>query len=261
MINALALFFIMKQKFSYRRLLISDCSEKNLDFQMLFSIFRATLRPEMHFREFRTYFFSEKLNFIDVTFVMLDQKIIGFCSAAFYKAIIDGREHTIGRAATGILENFRGNALPKWKLYKKYINYWIRHPLHKILISAYVANPLIYSMICKYTGIAYPKPFSKPPAKVLHIKDVLLKTQNLQAKENPPFVVEIHFCVAISDKEQERIFKSEDGAVKYFLQINPKFRERYGVLVIIPVNLKNISYSSVKFLYYYIKKSSQELYS
>ena len=105
-------------------------------------------------------------------------------------------------------------------------------------------------MICKYTGIAYPRPATKPPVNILSVKDELLRSQNLHSKENPPFVVEIHFCVEISDKEQERIFKSRDGAVQYYLKINPKFREQHGVLVIIPINLRNITLSSLKFLYH-----------
>jgi hypothetical protein len=243
----------MKQNFKYRQTLITEYSEKNQDFQTLFSIFRATLKPDMRFREFKAYFFSAKLDYIDVTFVLLDQKIIGFCSAAFYKSIINNEKHIIGRAATGIMENHRGNALPKWKLYKKYIYYWIKHPFQKIILSAYVANPLIYAMICKYTGVAYPQSSLEPPANIINLKNELLLSQNLLAKENPPFVVEIHFCVAISNAEQERIFKSNDGAIKYFLKINPKFRQQHGVLVIIPINLKNIMHSSFKFLYYNCK--------
>ena len=207
----------------------------------------------MVLKEFKAYYFSGKLDYIDATLVFHGDKVIGFCSAAFYKSEINHKDYTIGRAATGILESYRGNALPKWNLYKKYIHYWLKHPLRKIILSAYVANPLIYAMICKYTGFAYPRPFSEPPQKIVDIKNELLKSQRLQAKENPPFVVEIHFCVEISDKEQERIFKSKDGAVRYFLKINPKFREQHGVVVIIPVNLKNIGFSSGKFLYYYFK--------
>ncbi|MDQ6763419.1 MAG: hypothetical protein M3015_12435, partial [Bacteroidota bacterium] len=163
---------------------------------------------------------------------------------------INKKACTIGRAATGILENYRGKTLPKWKLYKKYIDYWYKHPFHQFILSAYVANPLIYSMICKYTGMAYPQSGAIPPAHIRSIKNDLLHSQNLHLKEDPEFVVEIHFCVAISEKEQERIFKSKDGAVKYFLKINPKFREQHGVLVIIPVNFKNITLSSFKFLYH-----------
>jgi len=250
----------MKQNLIYRRVYIKDCAEQNKDFKTLFNIFRQTLKPDMRFREFKAYYASAQLHYIDVTFIFIDETVIGFCAAAFYNALINGKQYTIGRAATGILESYRNNnALPKWKLYKKYIQYHIKHPLRPFVLSAYVANPLIYAMICKYTGIAYPKYSSTPPDNIVNIKNELLRSQNLHSKENPAFVVEIHFCVSIGKKDEERIFKSENGDVKYYLKINPGFRHQHGVLVIIPVTLKNITLSTSRFIYYHLRKFSISL--
>ena len=244
----------MNHKITYRRACLNKNFESDPNFQTLYHIFEATLKPGMRYREFKAYFASSRLEYIDVTFILLNQKIIGFCSAAFYESIINERKYTIGRAATGILEIHRGRTLPKWKLYKKYIQYWLKHPFRHIILSAYVANPLIYAMICKYTGVAFPRFNSAPPASIVNIKDQLLRSQNLHVRENPAFVVEIHFCVDISDLEQQRIFNSTNGDVKYFLKINPRFRQQYGVLVIIPVHFRNIIYSSGRFLYYTVGK-------
>ncbi len=238
----------MSQKISYRRLFIKDCSDENPDFLCLFDIFRSTLKPGMHFREFKAYYYSARLEYIDVTLILLDRKIIGFCAAAFYSIDIGNRRTIIGRAATGILEGHRGHTLPKWKLYGKYIRYWFRHPFRNILLSAYVANPLIYAMICKYTGIAYPRASAQAPADIVTLKNELLRSQNLHLKEGPDFVVEIHFCVAIGPRELERIYGSKDPNINYFLRINPKFTQQHGVVVIIPINAKNILLSSLRFL-------------
>lgn len=240
----------MTQKISYRRLLITDCSEENQDFLVLFDIFRATLKPDMRFLEFKAYYCSARLDYIDATLIVLRGTVIGFCAAAFYATVINKKQYTVGRAATGILEEHRGHTLPKWKLYQKYIRYWFRHPFRRTLLSAFVANPLIYAMICKYTGIAYPRQAAEPPADIIKIKNDLLRSHNLHRKEGPAFVVEIHFCVSISERELERIFTSRDRNVRYFLRINPKFRQQYGVVVLIPIHLKNILMSSGRFLYH-----------
>jgi hypothetical protein len=246
----------MRQAFSYRRILLTDCSESgsNDDVQTLFGIFRATLKPDMEFREFKAYFSSGRLEYIDVTFILDGRAVIGFCSAAFYTAHIGEREYTIGRAAIGILEQYRGSTLPKWKLYRKYIDYWLTHPLRRVILSAYVANPLIYAMICKYTGIAYPRGSGPVPEKIIRLKDALLRRQRLHAAGAHPFVVEIHFSVSIDGKELERIYTSNDRNVRYFLAINPVFRRRHGVLVLIPVSGWNILLSSGLFLYYFFGK-------
>lgn len=245
----------MRQAFSYRRILLTDCSESITNVQMLFGIFRATLKPDMQFREFKAYFYSGRLEYIDVTFILDDATVIGFCSAAFYAASIGKREYTIGRAAIGILERYRGRTLPKWKLYRKYIDYWLTHPLRRVILSAYVANPLIYAMICKYTGIAYPRMGSGPiPEKIIRLKDALLRRQRLHAAAAHPFVVEIHFSVSMGGWDLERIYTSNDRNVRYFLAINPVFRRRHGVLVLIPVSGWNILLSSGLFLYYFFGK-------
>lgn len=239
----------MLQKISYRQLFIKDCSGENPDFLCLFDIFRATLKPGMPFREFKAYYYSARLEYIDTTLILADRVIIGFCAAAFYSTDIGNRRYIIGRAATGILEGYRGHTLPKWKLYGKYIRYWFRHPFRNILLSAYVANPLIYAMICKYTGIAYPRASVRAPEDMVALKNELLRSQRLDQKEGPDFVVKIHFCVAIGPRELERIYGSKDPNINYFLRINPKFRQQHGVVVIIPVNGKNILLSSLRFLW------------
>jgi hypothetical protein len=246
---------------SYRQVVITDTSKQEADFQALFEIFSATLKPGMLFREFKAYFHSAKLEYIDITFILQQQRVIGFCSAAFYSTVIHERKTRIGRAAVGILEEYRGHTLPKWKLYRKYIRYWLRRPLGRIILSAYVANPLIYSMICKYTGIVYPRSAFQPPANITGIKNELLRSQRLQRKEGSPFVVEIHFTVTMGDGELERIFSSKDPDVQYFLRINPKFRQRHGVIVIIPVNGMNILFSSLRFVYFAILKAFSEMSS
>jgi hypothetical protein len=240
----------MHSTISYRRVILRECSTEEKDFLDLYYIFRATLKPDLSFREFRAYYYSAKLEYIDISFILSGNRIIGFCSAAFYSADAGRSKTIIGRAATGILEAYRGRALPKWKLYCKYIRYWGRHPFRSIILSAYVANPLIYAMICKYTGIAYPHPASPVPAAIIQLKDELLRGQRIGIPADNAFVVPIHFSVALGEKERQRIFTSRDPSVGYFVKINPKFLQRYGVLVIIPVNLKNILWSSWKFLYY-----------
>lgn len=240
----------MQQKPLYRHCVITDCTSQNPDFQTLFSIFRQTLKPDMRFIEFKAYYASAKLAYIDVTFILFGETIIGFCAAAFYNTVIQSKQYTIGRAAVGVLENHRGHQLPKWTLYKKYIRFWMKHPFRYFILSAYVANPLIYAMICKYTGMAYPVPTCAPPAAIVDLKNALLESQHLRSEESQNFVVEIHFCVEIKESDIKRIFSSKDKAVHYFLTINPRFRQQYGVIVIIPVNLKNILLSSLKFGYH-----------
>jgi hypothetical protein len=241
---------LMQSEIRYRRVILRECSVEDKDYMELYGIFRATLKPDISFREFKAYYQSSRLEYIDITFILAQGRVVGFCSAAFYTGMVGERMTVIGRAATGILEEYRGRTLPKWKLYWKYIAYWRRHPLRTILLSAYVANPLIYAMICKYTGIAYPHPLAPAPAAIVKLKNALMRQQRPGVPAEDGFVMPIHFSVAIGKKEQERIRASRDPAIGFFVQINPRFLQQYGVLVIIPIGLRNILWSSWKFVYH-----------
>jgi len=240
----------MSKNVTYQSFLIKAPLTNCTDFYRLYSIFKDTLKPGMRFIEFRAYYASETLEYIDTTLVLKDNKVVGFCAAAFYSITAGNRQYTIGRAATGVLPDYRGNTLPKWMLYKKYMRYWFANPLKKLVITAYVANPLIYAMICKYTGIAYPRRSVTPPPSVLTLKEHLLETQRLQKSETSPFVMRIHFCVEISDAENERIVTSKDANVLHYLILNPNYRRQFGVMVIIPVTLHNILLSICRFLHH-----------
>ncbi len=243
---------------NYYRRKIYNLSTADANTNRLFEIFKQTLKPDMSYREFLAYYQSIKLDYIDVSFVELKGVTIAFCAAAFYKATIAGKSAIIGRAATGVLPSYRGNMLPKWKLYFKFIRYKLFHPGSYVILSAYVANPIIYAMICKYTGWAYPKENQQIPDSIVEIKNNLLHSQGLKKKEGPAFVIKIHFNVHMGVEMVTRIYASKDKHLLFFLSINPLFQQQFGVVTIIPVTMKNCVVSSIKFLYFQVIKFFQQ---
>ena len=219
---------------------ITTCETSSKKFMHLYSIFTATLHPGMSFRKFRAFYYSKSLDYIDVTFMYRAGKQIGFCAAAFYRTTMDGRPVVIGRAATGMLPDERGGRLPVRSLYAKYMCYKLRHPLARILLTVYVANPLMYAMICKYTGIVYPRLAVDVNGKITRLKDNILQHGNLKEKELSPFVVKVHFKVQLGEDIIKRSLESNDIFVRYYLSINPHFQQQCGVLTIVPVTWENV---------------------
>lgn len=240
----------MQKKFISKQAIIKECTESNDDFRRLFLIFRLTLRPGMSYREFTFYYRSKNLEYIDATFLYDQDLIIGFCAAAFYST---GKKSTIGRSATGLNEDYQGKALPKWTLYKKYIRYKVANPLKQIVLTAYVANPLIYSMICKYTGIVYPRFTVEVPDKLTKIKNDVLIASGLQKREKRPFVVQIHFDVHKGEKLKQRISESTNVHVQFFIR-QTGLQQQTTLLVIIPVSWLNIIFTTAFFIKHYSAK-------
>ncbi|MBE7170169.1 MAG: hypothetical protein INR73_06245 [Williamsia sp.] len=223
-----------------RNCIITTCESDCKDFMELYAIFTATLYPGMSFRKFRAFYYSKSLDYIDVTFMYSAGRQIGFYAAAFYRTTISDRPVVIGRAATGVLPGERGGKLPVWSLYAKYMRYKLRHPLAGILLTAYVANPLVYAMICKYTGIVYPRLSVDVNGEIIGLKDSILQHGNLKERELSPFVVKIHFKVQLGEDIIRRSLESNNVFVRYYLSINPHFQEQNGVLTIVPVTWENV---------------------
>ena len=73
----------MRQEIKYRRLFITDCSPNNHDFMTLFGIFSASLKPDMKFFEFKKYYCSARLDYIDATLVVVGGKDSWFLCCCF----------------------------------------------------------------------------------------------------------------------------------------------------------------------------------
>jgi hypothetical protein len=219
---------------------LEEIDASNLCCQALYDIFCKTLKPEMSFREFRSYYQNEALERIEGFLIKKDGVVIGFCTAAFYHLVVKGKHYVIGRSAVGIIEAERHKRLPVWSLFAKFIIYKRRHPFYRLVMTGYIANPIIYAMLCKYVGIVYPREGQAVSDEILSFKNELLRKSGLLKSERHPFVLRIHFSVKLLAGDVERIMSSVSSHVRYFLQINPLFREQYGVMVIIPVTWYNI---------------------
>lgn len=231
-----------------RHVIIGKNNLYSEDFYLLFQIFTATLCPGMNVRVLRGFYMAKGLEYIDVTFIYEGTKLIGFCSAAFYKTKIERQTMFVCRGATGILPGERGGKMPVATLYHKYIKYKMRHPLRRLWLTVYAANPFVYAMMCKYTGIVYPRLNEAVPEEIQSLKTALLAQSGLTHKEVAPFVIKLHFDVELGADILHRIAERDDIYVKHYLAINPHFMEHYGVLVIIPVTWENIAKSLVRLL-------------
>lgn len=251
----------MPKKLFSQTIIIKDCTEANIHFWKLYRIFRLTICPGMPYKIFEAYYKSKNLDYINATF-FYDSKneLAGFCTAAFYKTIIANKPVTIARSATGFLKNHQGKALSKWKLYSKFMQYKLNNPFRRLILTIYAGNPLIYNMICKYTGIVYPKVGKRVPEKIIVIKNEILHAGKLQHREAEPFVVKINFEVQKSEEFKQRAKTSNNIHVQFFIE---KTGMKYcnTLLLIIPITFLNIllsiwliiKYSQLQIVCFFIK--------
>jgi hypothetical protein len=247
--------------FKYRNIALSNFDEPNTTLQELYKIFSQTLNKDLTYREFRFFYFRHKPHYMDITFMEADGRAAGFLCVAFYKHLLNGKLYTICRGAAGISEEYRGGKLPNRLLCWKYVNYKLKHPLERMYITGYMANPILYSMICNYTHKVYPKAGVAVPAKIQALRDNLITYYGLQKKVVAPFVLKIHFQVSMNQFDEQRIYRSKDKNIKYYLQLNPDFQKQIGIMTIVPVSWYNVSVSMFRAAIYKPLKKKAKVYA
>jgi len=86
--------------FTIKTVTLSTFQEPSGILEELYAIFTATLNKGLSYEEFHTYYFRQPPHYMDVSFLKVGPKDIGFICAAFYKQKL-GNKHT--RSAVGLL--------------------------------------------------------------------------------------------------------------------------------------------------------------
>lgn len=220
---------------------LSEFSKDSQNWKDFYGIFRDTIYPELTMREFKFFYHFQKIKHISVDFIYAEDRLVGFIAAAFYRTVCDeqGGCKTIARGTAGILPEYRGGMMPSFRLCLKYIDYKFRHPFEQVYITGYMANPKLYSMMCRYAHRVYPKVNITEPEEIGHLRNFILSGKHRRDE----YLVRLHFPVSITEKEQLQIERNTDEHTKYFLHLNPDYRQQVGLFTIIPVDAGNIIHS------------------
>ncbi len=228
---------------------LSDINTIDSIMDVLYDLFRKTLNESLTQREFRQYFFGKHPEKLEISFIHKGAEVAGFCTSAAYPRKLQGRKVVILRSAFGLLDRFKKGKFPLHGLFYKYMRYKLSHPFTPVYVAGFMANPLMYAMICKYTHSCYPRRGKPAPDKMKLFAKDLISSMNLERKMVNDFVVKIHFQVRFNEKDVERIEASTDKDVQYFLEINPGYRDQMGVMVLVPVSFSNIAYTFVRYMF------------
>ncbi len=234
--------------FTLKHIALSEFDKNNKHLQALYSIFSETLNKSLTYEAFLVYYLQHQPSYMDISFMQEDKKTIGFICVTFYKQQLENKMYTICRGAIGIKEAYRGGRLPCRELCMKYIHYKIKHPMENMFVTGYIANPIVYAMICKHSYDVYPKAGARIPQSINRFRDEIINFYGFKEKVIAPFILKIHFQVSLSEKDEERIYSSRDKNVKYYINLNPDFQKQVGILTIVPVSWFNIAASAIKII-------------
>lgn len=229
--------------FRFQNFDLSDINASDEPLNRLFGIFRRTLNPNLSREEFTHYLFASHPDSLEMTFIHKDEELVGFCTSAAYPRRCHQKKIVILRSALGLHGGCKKGAFPLHGLFYKYMRYKLKHLFTPVYVAGFMANPLMYAMICRYTLRCYPKSGRPVPEKITALKKIILASMCPNEEEQAPFVLKVHFQVKFSHEDIQRFHGSNDENAKYFLTFNPHYNRQMGMLVIVPVTLGNMAYA------------------
>lgn len=240
--------------FTIKNFDLSDINTSPHSLDILYGIFQGTLNPDLTESEFMQYLFGSHPDSFEMSFIYKEDALAGFATSAAYPRKVNGKKVVILRSAFGLLDDHKNGKFPLHSLFFKYMMYKLKHLFTPVYVAGFMANPLMYAMICKYTLKCYPHRNRPNTAKILAFKNDLLNSMKLSGDETNPFVLKIHFQVKFKTTDNDRINNSQNADVAYYLSINPYYRDQYGVLVLVPVSIPNMAYTMLMYLCRPVKK-------
>ena len=233
--------------FTTEECLIDESSIGNESLRKLYHIFRQTLNPDLTENEFKAYISVHHSDYFCINFIHNGDDLAGFSTVGAYPRRVNGKKLVILRSAFGLKDEYKDGRFPLHGMFYKYMGYKLRNLFTPVYVAGFMANPLMYAMICKYTLTCYPRRNRETSATMLKFADDLLESMNLLRKKVRPFVVKIHFQVRFNEQDLARFMASDDPDVNYFLSINPGFRDQMGVMVLVPVTIPNMLYTFFRY--------------
>lgn len=224
----------------------SKCDESNL--QRFYSLFTSILNSQLGYRQFLAFLMGRNPIYVDLTILEEKGKDIGFVCTSFYRVKTDGGPITVARGITGIHPSARGGKLPSTLLCWKYMRYKFMHPKEEVYVVGFMASPILYSMMCNYTHLVYPKPGIKETEYMKKVRNNIIAAHGMTRDRVNDYTLRIQFQVCLSNEDVDRINSSNSKNIKLFLEYCPNYLNQEGILAIIPLSFYNISVSIWKCL-------------
>ena len=197
------------------------------DSQQYFSHYFAN--PQHYLRRVRLFYQAEQL--------------LGYCLLTFRKQ--PNNSIVIG-ASAAFVPGYRGNNSTFAFSFLAAVSTWLRHLKHKVYYLDTMLSPAMYRAMAKKVAFIYPNPGME--------KADIASYQALvpNAKPSPwrglNCLKSVGRASNYSTEDISRFKASTKAEIAFYCQLNPHFAQGTALLVLIPVNLKQLLFTGGKWL-------------
>ena len=172
-----------------------------------------------------------------------DDILLGYCLLTFRK--VANNSIIIG-ASAAFTPGYRGNNSTFGFSFFAAVSTWLRHPTHKVYYLDTMLSPAMYRAIGKKVAFIYPNPgMSSADINRYH---ALVPDAEPSSWHGLNCLKTVGRAANYSKDDIARLKASNKAEIAFYCQLNPNFDNGTALMVLIPVNLKQLLFTSVKWL-------------
>ena len=175
-------------------------------------------------------------------FLAADGQIVGYCAAHRYWRRVSGRHVIVLRAEAGLLSEYRGQgATYRFRMIRS-VAEKLRHPLTPIYYVGTLVHASSYDLACQNFPQVYPHPDHETPEVIQEVARELINSFPAPpVSEADPFVRDVGWMTIEVRQENAPSQCVDNHYVRFFKARNPGYAKGYGLVVIVPITVRNIS--------------------
>ncbi len=177
------------------------------------------------------------------------QETVGYCAIHLYRKKISGSDLTILRAEAGLLPEYRGRSVTYYFGMVETLKHLLRHPFDRLYYLGLLVHPSSYHLFCKFFRTVYPSHRSEVPPAVIESMIEMADAFDVPAvTEADPLVRDIGWITRESEQERRLSARTDLPDVIFFRARNPDYGKGYGLVVLVPLTVRNEVTSFLRYL-------------
>lgn len=184
------------------------------------------------------------------------KELIGYFGVHRFEEYLEGQPFTVFSAEVGLLPGYRQRDanISFWLM--EAAKFKLLHLGQPVYFLHAPVSPSFYALVARRMRTVYPRADTKLPSYILNLMAHLAEEFGLQqVDERDPLIRKVGWIVKATNREENFWHLSKNPHIRFYVAENPKFREGYGLLMLIPVTVANAALSLFSFAFHALRKT------
>ncbi len=181
-----------------------------------------------------------------------DGRMVGYAAAHRYGRDVSGRRIVVFRAEAGLLPQYRAHGRTFWFFTRELLKYRLLHPAEPIFYLGMLVHPSSYVVFARYFRDVYPHREHAVPGPAQRMMQDLADSFGVPPVDAAdPLLRLVGWRTRRAKPYWEQ---TDDPDVAYFRERNPGYRHGHGLVVLVPITLRNLVHAVVSYVHTHLRR-------